>query len=265
MPVRVCYASPVIELITETFRDLISRGGVVMWPLLGLSLLSVTLIFERVWFFLRTNHPGRLSRVRAMARRLRENDQAGAKAIAQADRGLYSDVVGRLQDEPASEAAAMDVIESQRPRLERFMPTLSTIITVAPMLGILGTVLGIISSFELLGDQAATVDPASVSQGIAEALITSAAGLVIAIFTLFPYNSLRVQVNRSLSAIESLAWAAVAGQGLAEGSPVPQAPPGSPGSPVPPVPLASPSPADTTDPTDSTAQVNADTIKPQQS
>lgn len=93
------------------------------------------------------------------------------------------------------------------------MPTLSTIITVAPMLGILGTVLGIISSFELLSDQATTADPRSVSQGIAEALITTAVGLVIAIFTLFPYNSLRAQVNRTLSAIESLTWAAVAGGG----------------------------------------------------
>jgi biopolymer transport protein ExbB len=209
----VCYACGVFGFIAETFRELIQRGGVVMWPLLALSMLSITLLFERCWFFVRTNHPGRMSRVRAMARRLRQGDTAGAKAIAQADGGLYGGVVERLLGEPVSEAAAMDVIESQRPRLERFMPTLSTIITVAPMLGILGTVLGIISSFELLSDQATTADPRSVSQGIAEALITTAVGLVIAIFTLFPYNSLRSQVSRTLSAIESLAWAAVAGGG----------------------------------------------------
>lgn len=209
----VCYAFGVVGFIWETFRELIQRGGVVMWPLLALSMLSVTLLFERCWFFIRMNHPGRVSRVREMARRLRLSDRAGAKAIAQTDRGLYGNVVLRLLGEPVSEAAAMDVVESQRPRLERFMPTLSTIITVAPMLGILGTVLGIISSFELLSDHAATADPRSVSQGIAEALITTAVGLVIAIFTLFPYNSLRAQVNRTLSAIESLTWAAVAGGG----------------------------------------------------
>ena len=89
------------------------------------------------------------------------------------------------------------------------MPTLSTIITVAPMLGILGTVLGIISSFQLLSDPGAATDPRSVSQGIAEALITTAVGLVIAILTLFPYNALRTQVDRSLSALESLAWSGV--------------------------------------------------------
>jgi biopolymer transport protein ExbB len=229
--------------IAETFQELIQRGGVVMWPLLALSLLSVTLLFERSWFFFRSNHPGRISRVRAMARRLRENDRAGAKAIAQTDGGVYGEVVlDLLEEKSVSEAAAMDIIESQRPRLERFMPILSTIITVAPMLGILGTVLGIISSFELLSDQATTADPRSVSQGIAEALITTAIGLVIAIFTLFPYNSLRVQVNRSLSAIESLAWAAMAGQGT-----------------------ASEPPAKTTPPPSSPQPANADTISQQQS
>lgn len=182
------------------------RGGVVMWPLLALSLLSATLVFERCWFFIRANHPGRMARVRMMARRLRHQDHAGARAIAEGDRSVYSLVVRRVLEEPVTEATVMEIVETYRPRLERFMPTLSTIITVAPMLGILGTVLGIISSFQLLSDPGMVADPRSVSQGIAEALITTAAGLVIAILTLFPYNALRVQVDRSLSAIESLAW-----------------------------------------------------------
>lgn len=190
-----------------------TRGGVVMWPLLVMSLVSATLIFERCWYFLHANNPGRMSRVRAMAKHLRHGDRAAAKAIAGADRSIYSRVVQRVLAEPATEAAAVDIVETHRPSLERFMPTLSTIITVAPMLGILGTVLGIIASFQLLSDtgiSGGTTDPRSVSQGIAEALITTAVGLVIAIFTLFPYNALRVQSERTLSAIESLAWAGVA-------------------------------------------------------
>lgn len=212
---RVCYAFAMIETVVEASRDLMARGGLVMWPLLGLSLLSATLIFERCWFFIRANNPGRMSRVRQMSQRLRTGDKAGARAIAEADRGLYASVVRRVLDEPASEALAVDIVESCRPRLERFMPTLSTIITVAPMLGILGTVLGIISSFDLLSgsDPGLVSDPRSVSQGIAEALFTTAAGLFIAIVTLFPYNALRVQVERSLSAIESLAWAGMAKSG----------------------------------------------------
>jgi len=182
-----------------------------MWPLLALSLVSVTLSFERCWFFIRANRPGRLARVRQMAGLLRGGDSEGAEKLAREDRGVYGEVVLRLKDQKITESAAVDAVESLRPRLERFMPTLSTIITVAPMLGILGTVLGIISSFELLSDQSLTADPRSVSQGIAEALITTAVGLVIAIITLFPYNALRVQVDRTLTAMESLASAAVDG------------------------------------------------------
>jgi biopolymer transport protein ExbB len=197
----------VIDTIYKSAADLMAQGGVVMWPLLAMSLLSATLVFERCWYFVRANHPGRKARVRQMARRMREGDHAGARAIAEADRSVYGRVVQCVLSEPATEAAAVDIIEAHRPGLERFMPTLSTIITVAPMLGILGTVLGIISSFQLLSDPGAVADPRSVSQGIAEALITTAAGLVIAILTLFPYNALRVQVERSLSTIEMLVWA----------------------------------------------------------
>ncbi len=219
----VCYALGVIEFIAETFRDLISRGGMVMWPLFGLSLLSVTLVFERCWFFIRSNNSGRLARVSRMAYLLRQGDRGSAKQIALADHSLYSRVVLRLLDEPPSEAAALSAVESQRPRLERFMPTLSTIITVAPLLGILGTVLGIISSFELLSDQAATADPRSVSQGIAEALLTTAVGLVIAIMTLFPYMIFRVQVNRTLAGLESLAFGSMTTPPAEAGSPKGQA------------------------------------------
>ena len=201
-----------LNAISQSAVDLMTRGGVVMWPLLGLSLVSAMLIFERCWYFIRANHPGRMSRVRAMARHLRRGDRAAAKAIADADRSIYARVVDRVLAEPASEAAAVDIVESHRPALERFLPTLSTIITVAPMLGILGTVMGLISSFGLLSDTAVANDPRSISLSISEALITTAAGLVIAIFTLFPYNALRVQSERTLSAIESLAWAGVGGK-----------------------------------------------------
>jgi len=215
----VCYAPGMLGFILETSRDLISRGGLVMWPLLTLSLLSVTLSFERCWFFIRTNRAKKLERVREMAGLLRSGDGEGAEKLAKeaggrGKPGVYGEAVLRLRasgGQKITESAAVDTVESLRPRLERFMPTLSTIITVAPMLGILGTVLGIISSFQLLSDQSLTVDPRSVSQGIAEALITTAVGLVIAIITLFPYNALRVQVDRTLSAMESLASAAVDG------------------------------------------------------
>ena len=83
----------------------------------------------------------------------------------------------------AMETAASDEIK----RMRQFLGALDTMITVAPLLGIFGTVIGIISSFEVLGT-AGIEHPQAVTAGIAQALITTATGLAIAILSVFPYN-----------------------------------------------------------------------------
>ncbi len=86
---------------------------------------------------------------------------------------------------PLSEAAdPAELVKQLRQRL----PALHTIISIAPMLGLLGTVTGLMRCFNLLGKQAALSDPALMSQGIGEALITTAAGLVIAVIATIFYN-----------------------------------------------------------------------------
>lgn len=197
-----------IRFASDNFWMLMDRGGVVMWLLLGLSILAMALVIERLWFWVKTNHTRRLIAVEQMSRMLRLGKAESASALARGDGSIYSHVVRMLVDETLTEAVAVDVIQSQRSRLERFMPTLSTIITTAPMLGILGTVFGIISSFQILSDQAAMTDPRDVGQGIAEALLTTAAGLIVAIGVLFPYNVFRAQIDRTLGRIESLVAAA---------------------------------------------------------
>ncbi len=196
-----------------SFTELMDRGGPVMWLLLAVSVLSLTLILERAWFFGRTNSGGRLCRVAEVARMLRQGERERAAVFAKQDPTVYGDAVRRLLDEPPTEAGAVEVVELQRSRLERFMPTLSTIITAAPMLGILGTVVGIVRAFERLSGDREALDLNLLSGDIGEALITTAAGLVVALVTLFPYNLFRGQVERSLSRLESLA-----ASGLASGS-----------------------------------------------
>jgi biopolymer transport protein ExbB len=110
---------------------------------------------------------------------------------------------------------AVEAVEAQRPRFDRFMVTLSTIITAAPLLGILGTVFGIIQSFNLLGEQTTLTDPRAVSVGIAEALLTTALGLIVALLTLFPYMIFRGQVDRAMGRLESVIAAAQQGAGSA--------------------------------------------------
>ena len=196
--------------MVDAIASLMSRGGMVMWPLLGLSLLSVTLILERAWFFFRLAGRRRTERLRRLSQALRRGDRATADELARAEHSVYGGVIRDLLERKViDEAAALDAIEQRRHRLERFLPTLSTVITAAPMLGILGTVLGIISSFEVLGDPSASRDPSLVGRGIAEALITTAAGLVVALVTLLPYNLIRARADRALGQLESLAAAAV--------------------------------------------------------
>lgn len=185
----------------ESFNDLMSKGGPVMWPLLALSLIGLTLVFERCWFWLRTNNAAALSRVGRLGELLRKGDRAGVKTLVAMDGGVYGRAVRTLL-ETAGGGGGVAAVETQRPRIERFMPTLSTIITAAPMLGILGTVMGLIGSFNVLDEGVS--DPRAISPQIAEALITTAAGLVIAIVILFPYNAFRAQIDRTLGRIETL-------------------------------------------------------------
>jgi biopolymer transport protein ExbB len=100
----------------------------------------------------------------------------------------------------AMEVAAGDEIE----RMKRGLPILDTIITMAPMLGILGTVTGIIKSFNLLGT-VGVADPRAATSGLAEALITTAAGLIVALATLVPFNYFVSRVTSSAKHLEQVA------------------------------------------------------------
>ncbi len=198
-----------IQEAIDNFWYLMDRGGWVMWPLVVLACAAVTLVVERSWFWLWTNHPGRQMRVHQMSKHLLGREQAAARALAESDRSVYGRVVVRVLSKRVDAAVAADAIEAQRPRLERFMPTLSTIITAAPMLGILGTVTGLIHSFNILSHEGVT-DPRAVSPAIGEALLTTAVGLGVSIAVLFPYNAYRAQVDRTLNRFEVLMAAAAA-------------------------------------------------------
>lgn len=186
------------------------RGGPVMWPLLALSVVTVALIIERAIYWSLTHRPGRSRWVALCAERLRAGDSAGALVLARADPTVYGRLVRSLAERPAHAALAVELTEEHRPGLDRFGAWLSTAITAAPLLGILGTVTGIIKSFELLGQTSGVSDIDSVAAGIAEALITTAFGLIIALLALFPYMMHRAHVDRAIGAIERLCAARLA-------------------------------------------------------
>lgn len=197
----------------DAILDFMARGGLVMWPLLLLSVLAVSVVLERAVFWGRLDSRRGRGRYRALAESLRRGDVPKVTGLVTGDGSPYADFARDVMahEDGVDEATAAVLSEEVRPRFERGLLLLSTIVTAAPMLGILGTVIGIIQSFELLGGDATITDPNQVSGGIAEALITTAAGLVVALVALFPYMLFRGRQERALGRLESLATAAITG------------------------------------------------------
>ncbi len=199
--------------VLETITSLFSRGGWVMWPLAVMSLIAVSLSAERLLFWFAAHRPGRSAWIAKLAEALRTGQSDTARGLCSAGGSFYASFTTALLSRGQCDAAAMELLEELRPRLERFGPALSTIITAAPLLGILGTVTGIIDSFELLAGESSVVsDPAQIAGGIAEALITTAAGLVVAVVALFPYAMHRSSLRRAMGRLDMLAAAAEQGR-----------------------------------------------------
>ena len=186
--------------------DLFIKGGPVMYPLLGCSLIALTVILERIFFWVREAVNRNQSTVDHVLEMSRRGDWEGIKREVSGSRDYIIRILvsGILHKEfsmtKAMEAAAGDEIK----RMRRFLDILDTMITVAPLLGIFGTVTGIISSFEVLGTSGIE-QPLAVTAGIAEALITTAAGLAIAIPSVFFYNYFNSRAQAAALAIEKYA------------------------------------------------------------
>ena len=201
------------NLIHDAY-SLMERGGPVMWPILGLSILSLAIVLDRSWSLLSWNSTAAHKATADMARHLRAGRVAEAKALAQAGTTPYAALVRDIlaEGEP-SEALAAEVIETQERRIHRGFAFLSTVVTAAPMLGILGTVTGVIKAFHAISsgtNSGGAVNLQALSGGIGEALVATAAGIGVALFVLVPYNLLRAKAKRTVAHLETLAQAAIA-------------------------------------------------------
>jgi biopolymer transport protein ExbB len=202
-----------VEALLSAIRHWFDVGGWVMLPLALVSLLGLTVVFERSLFWVRLSGPAVRGHTSKLAAKLRAGDFAGVIKATAERRDPYSRLARELSEEvtnPIGEAQAREAIEAQRYAVERFQGTLSIIITAAPMLGILGTVTGIITSFAAIGE-AGDSDPRLVAGGIAQALYTTAFGLAIAVAALFPYAIFKGLADRALTRLELLAASAMEG------------------------------------------------------
>jgi biopolymer transport protein ExbB len=190
-----------------SISNLFSLGGVVMWPLLGLSILATALILERIVFWLQvTRRQDRA--IREILALYRRSARAAFQKLEQnSDLPIARIFIAAMELEQATpeefRLALESAAQAELPLLKRFNTVFETVISVAPLLGLLGTILGLINSFASLRvGELSSAQTTGVTAGISEALISTASGLVVAIFTLLFANMFRGLYLRQIALIQ---------------------------------------------------------------
>jgi biopolymer transport protein ExbB len=189
--------------------QLIEQGGIVMVVILLLSFVATIIIIERLLYF----------------RRIRVDEEKMIDRLKTTlSKGHYDEAVSICENNPSPitnlmrvgiehrgyspqviKDSIVDAANLEIPQMERFLSALGTVAHIAPLLGLLGTVTGNISAFGVLGEFGAVGDPALLAKGISEALLTTAAGLIVSIPSIIFYNYLVNKVNHIIIRLENRA------------------------------------------------------------
>jgi biopolymer transport protein ExbB len=188
-------AQPTGFLAGNWLIDKFHKGGPVMWPILIVSIIALTVVIERCfwwggrWF---RRDPKRIEKVFTA---IENGDTAEASRLSRGSRDPVLRMMWNgLNHQHASLQGALQVAAGiEIKRAGRFLVVMDTLVTLAPLLGLLGTITGLIRSFSFLGNEELAVQ--AVTGGIAEALIATACGLGIAIFALIPFNFFTSRVS----------------------------------------------------------------------
>jgi biopolymer transport protein ExbB len=182
---------PTGNFLIDNFR----KGGPIMWPILIVSIIALTVVIERIfwwsgrWF---RRDPKRIEKVFTA---VEVGDVAEASRLSRDSRDPVLRMMWNgLNHQHASLQGALQVAAGiEIKRAGRFLVVMDTLVTLAPLLGLLGTITGLMKSFASLGNEEIAI--VSVTGGIAEALIATACGLGIAIFALIPFNFFTSRVS----------------------------------------------------------------------
>ena len=186
---------------------LLQDGGLILWVILALSVGAGAIIIERLLFFrrIRVDEGPLIARLKAT---LEKGHYDEALSICEGNPSPLTNLmrVG-IDNRHKQPADIRDLVVSaanlEIPQLERFLSALGTIAHISPLLGLLGTVTGNIEAFGVLGEFGAVGDPGLLASGIAEALITTAAGLIVSIPAIVFYNHLVSRVNHIIIRLEN--------------------------------------------------------------
>jgi len=186
---------------------LFKKGGPIMWPILAASVAVLTVLIERLIFTAgdMARRDGKI--VEQILMHARMGEIATARQIGNSSRdSVVKVLVSGLehQDEESVTDALMRGASNELRSYERGLPLLDAVITLAPLLGLLGTVTGMIHAFGILGNQELG-SPSAITGGIAEALIATAFGLGVAIAAVVPYTYFNTRFEKRRHEIEDAA------------------------------------------------------------
>lgn len=172
------------------------QGGPIMWPLLALSVVAIMVTVERLVFLVsekRTRNPESVAMMLTLVEKKSIQEAIGV-GLSTGDVVAKVVLAGLQQSDGLMASAIMMAANRELKRYSRGITILDTIITLAPLLGLFGTVTGMIHAFGLLGNTGLS-SPTVITGGIAEALIATAFGLVIAMVALLPFNYLNGEIE----------------------------------------------------------------------
>lgn len=185
-------------LMHQTFMELFAHGGIIMWPILIVSFLGLTVAIERVIFLWRESASREPEVIEKMLEHVEQNDVESAIALGKKSKDFLARILTYAlthRDQSLSNA----FIRASNQELQRFqqgVAVLDTVITAAPLLGLLGTVTGMMRTFgSMTGDISSAAG--QITGGVAEALIATACGLFIAILGLLPFNVLNSRAEQA--------------------------------------------------------------------
>jgi biopolymer transport protein ExbB len=185
--------------------ELIQSGGILIWPLLLCSVISLAIVGERFWSLQKKRIiPQDLVKTVWGWNRKGLLDQRHIEALRRSSplgRILAAGLMNRKRDREVMKDSIEEVGRHVAHDLERFLNTLGTIASISPLLGLLGTVIGMIKVFAVITTQGVG-DPGVLAEGISEALITTAVGLTVAIPSLMFYRYFRGRVDELVVTME---------------------------------------------------------------
>jgi len=188
------------------FVNIIIQGGILMWPIMMCSVIGLAIVIERFFVLRRADIDTRefMDVMRQVLRqnRIREAIEICDETEAPVARILKAGILKHDRSKDDIREAIEEAGRFEIPRLERHLSALATCSTIAPLLGLLGTVQGMIKAFSQIQNKRGQVNPSDLAEGIGNALITTAAGLTVAIPILVVHNYFITRVDNMVLEME---------------------------------------------------------------